>query len=70
MFHVCLTDEVATAAAAQFLRAQLATIDAKDAAPKVEVEASCVALGAIDNIEEVGTHVLTNSHSEDVCVTA
>jgi len=46
----------------------LAVIDAKDAgAPQDEVEASCLTSGAI---EEVGTHIFTNSHSEEVYVAA
>jgi len=45
----------------------LDVIDGKDAAaPKDQVEASSVTFGAI----EVGTHILTNSHSEDLYVTA
>jgi len=62
------TDEAETATAVQFFRSQLAVIDGKDAAaPKDEVEASFLTSGAI---EEVGTHILTDSHSEDVYVAA
>jgi len=61
-------DETETATAVQFFRSQLAVIDAKDAgAPQDEVEASCLTSGAI---EEVGTHIFTNSHSEEVYVAA
>lgn len=50
-------------------RAELAIIDAKKAAPKDEVDASYEAFGATESIE-VGTHILTNSHSKKVYVIA
>lgn len=67
-------DEAQTATAAQFLRTQLAAIEASDAPSKCEMEVSDVALKAtvdkIDDVELVTTNVLTDSHNEQVSVAA
>jgi hypothetical protein len=57
-------DDAQTAVAAEFFTSQLAGVDAKDAAPKDK------AFGVRDNIDAVGTYIVTSSQSEDIYVTA